>query len=253
MITGKKVGIALGGGATLGAAHIGILKALEERKVAIQYISGTSIGSLIASLYAFGISVRKIEEIALNLKWLDITNIALSKYGLLSNNKMEKLISKYIKYSNIEESKIPLTMIATDISNGEKVILDKGSIAKSIMASTCIPGIFKPVEIDQKMLVDGGIVENVPVKTLKNMGAEFIIGVDLNPVHSYGKPNNIIDVILNSFHYSIKQTVAAQTIDSDILFKPDLSQYSLSSTKNIGNLIQKGYDDANKQLNLLNL
>jgi len=253
MINGKKVGIALGGGATLGAAHIGILKALEEKNIEIQYISGTSIGSLIASLYAFGISVDKIEEIAANLKWLDITNLSLSKYGLLSNTKMEKLISQHIKYSNIEESKIPLTMIATDISNGEKVVLEKGNIAKSIMASTCIPGIFKPIEIDHKMLVDGGIVENVPVKTLKKMGAEFIIGVDLNPIHSHGKPNNIIDVILNSFHYSIKQTVAAQTMDSDILFKPDLSQYSLSSTKNIGKLIQKGYDDAIKLLDSLDL
>ena len=144
-------------------------------------------------------------------------------------------------------------MIATNIANGEKVILKKGNIAKSVMASTCVPGIFVPIEIDNEMLVDGGIVENVPVKTLKQMGAEFIIGVDLNPVHSYGKPSNIIDIILNSFHYSIKQTVAMQTNNCDILFKPDLSQYSLSSTKNMQDLITKGYDHAIKVLDSLNL
>ena len=159
---------------------------------------------------------------------------------------MERLISQYIPYENIEESKISLSMVCTDISNGNKVVLDKGNVAKSIMASTCVPGIFKPIDIDNKMLVDGGIVENVPVKTVRKMGAEFIIAVDLDPIYSHGKPNNIIDVILNSFHYSIRQTVAEQIKDADIIVNPDLSKFSVSSFKNLKGLIEKGYEEANK-------
>lgn len=241
MIKNKKVGLALGGGAALGAAHIGVLKALEEQNIQVQFISGTSIGALIASLYAFGVSVDEIEDIAVHLSWLDITNLSLSKYGLLSNAKMEKLISQHIKYELIEEAKIPLAMIATDISNGEKVVLDKGNIAQSIMASSCIPGIFIPVDIDERMLVDGAITENVPVQTVKKMGAEYIIGVDLNPIHAHGKPSNIIDVLLNTFHYSIKHVVETQISESDIIIRPDLSKYSLSNTKNIKEVIEEGY------------
>ncbi len=251
MIPVKKVGVALGGGAVLGAAHIGVLRALEEFDVEISYITGTSIGSLIASLYAFGIEVDKIEEIAKNLSWLDITKISLSKYGLLSNRKLKNLLDKHIGKKRIEESNIPLAMIATDISSGEKVVLDSGFVADAVMASTCIPGVFKPVEINDRMLVDGGIVENVPVKSLKEIGAEFIIGVDLNPIHSSGKPNNIIDVILNSFHYSIKQTVNLQINTSDILIKPDLSSFNLSNTNQIEKLIEQGYQDAKKALKVL--
>lgn len=253
MIKNKKVGLALGGGAALGAAHIGVLRAIEERNITVDYISGTSIGALIASLYAFEVSVDDIEQIAINLKWLDITNISFSKYGVLSNSKMEKLISQYIKYNNIEESTIPLAMIATDISNGDKVVLNKGNVAQSIMASSCIPGIFIPVEIDDKMLVDGAITENVPVQTIKEMGAEFIIGIDLNPMHSSGKPNNIIDVLLNSFHYSIKHIVENQIDDADFIIKPNLSKYSLSSTKNIQSIIHEGYIETIRVLDLLQL
>lgn len=249
----KKIGLALGGGAVYGAAHIGVLRAVEERNIKIDYISGTSIGALIASLYAFGVSVSTLEEIAINLKWLDITNVSLSRYALLSNSKIENLITQYIENENIEEAKIPLSMIATDITNGNKVVLEKGNIAKSVMASSCLPGVFIPVEIEGKMLVDGAITENVPVQTVKKMGAEFVVAVDLDPVHSYGKPSNIIDVLLNSFHYCVKQVVKMQISDADIVIKPDLSNYSLASTgeKNIKNLIEEGYIKASEKLTLL--
>ncbi len=244
----SKTGIALGGGAVLGAAHIGVLKAVEEANIKIDYITGTSIGSLVATLYAFDIEIKEIEEIAKNLSWNNITKPTLSKYGLLSNKNLKSLIHNAIGNRNIEEAKIPLAMIATDISNGERVVLNSGSVSDSVMASTCIPGIFKPVEIEEKMLIDGGIVENVPVESLKNIGAEYVIGVDLNPVHTYGKPNNIVDVILNSFHYSIKQTVKFQLNNADLLIQPDLSSFNLSNTNQISSLIEKGYQDTKQIL-----
>ncbi len=244
----EKTALALGGGAVLGAAHIGVLKALEEADIQIDYIAGTSIGAFVAAFYAFGISLKEIEEIALKLKWLDISKISLSPYGLLSNNKLGKLIHKYIGNKKIEEAGIPLSMIATDISNGDKVILDQGPLADSVMASTCIPGIFKPVKIDNMLLVDGGIVENVPFKTCREAGASYVIGVDLNARHTYEQPDNILDVILNSFHFVFQQQSDLQSEHADLVIKPDLSAFNRSDINQVERLIEKGYSDTKEQL-----
>ncbi len=247
----KQIGIALGGGAVLGAAHIGVLKAVEEADVEISHITGTSIGAFVAAFYAFGVKLKYIEKIALELKWLDITNIALSRYSLLSNEKLGELIIEHIGDRNIEDSDIPLAIITTDVTNGKKVVLDKGSVAKAVMASTCLPGIFKPIEKEDVMLVDGGIVENVPIDTLRAIGAEFVIGVDLNANYNYQKPSNILDVIINSFHLIMKQRVIAQTKEADLLIEPNLSAFNRSDTDQVDKLIKIGYADAKTALNTL--
>lgn len=244
----KNIGLALGGGAVLGAAHVGVLRALKDFDVKVDYVTGTSIGAFVAAFYAFGKSWQEIEIIAKELKWMDISGITISRYGLLSNEKLGELIVKHIGDKNIEEAKIPLAFIATDISTGKKIILDKGSVAIAVMASTCIPGIFKPVEIDGKMLVDGGIVENVPINTNRRIGAEYVIAVDLNAKHIYKKPNNIIDVMTNSFQFLIQQTDKLQTEDADLLIQPDLSKFNGADTKQINELIKKGYEDATMSL-----
>ncbi len=247
----KKIGLALGGGAILGAAHVGVLRAIEEVDFEINYVTGTSIGAFIAAFVAFGKKWKEIEEVVLKLKWIDITSISLSRYGLLSNEKLGELIIENIGDKNIEDSNIPLAIIATDAANGKKVILDKGSVANAVMASTCIPGIFIPIEKDDRMLIDGGIVEIVPINTIKQMGAEFVIGVDLNAKHKYEKPDNILDVILNSFHFILKQSVKLQSEDADLLIKPDLSAFNKSNMDQVENIIKKGYNDAKKSLKKL--
>jgi NTE family protein len=244
----EKVGLALGGGAALGAAHVGVLRAIDEFDIKIDYLAGTSIGAFIAALFAFGKTWKDIEKIALALKWIDITDLSLSKYGLLSNEKLGHLIIDHIGDQRIEDAPIPLAMIATDATTGKKVVLDKGSVADAVMASTCIPGIFKPVENDERMLLDGGIVENVPIETITKMGAEYVIAVDLNANYSYEKPQNILDIILNSFHFIMKQTAKIQAEGADLLIKPDLSAFSRSDIEQVEKMIKEGYDDATKSL-----
>ncbi|MFO7935471.1 MAG: patatin-like phospholipase family protein [Bacteroidales bacterium] len=244
----KKTGLALGGGAVLGAAHVGVLKAIKELEIQIDYIAGTSIGAFVAAFYAFGKSWEEIGEIALDLHWIDITEISLSRYGLLSNEKMGQLVIEHIGDKNIEDSSIPLAILATDASNGEKVILDTGSVAEAVMASSCIPGVFRPSDEGKKMLVDGGVVENVPIHTVRNMGAGYVIGVDLNAEQSYEKPENILDVILNSFHFIMKTAASLQTEDADLLIKPDLSAYNWTNMEHVEDLMEKGYQDARKAL-----
>ncbi len=236
----------------MGAAHVGVLRALKESDIKISYIAGTSIGALVASLYAFGINCDEIEEIASELKWLDISSLTLSQYGLLSNEKLGKLISNHIGKQNIEDAQIPLAMVATDISTGEKVTINKGPVADAVMASTAIPGIFKPVEIGDKLLVDGGIVENVPVSTVTGLGANYVIGVDLNAKHKYARPGNIIEVLLNSFHFTLMASAKLQTKEADFLIQPDLSEFNRSDTDQVKNLITKGYEDSMKALKKFN-
>ena len=173
----RKIGLALGGGAVLGAAHVGVLRALEEFDISINCVAGTSIGAFISAFFAFNKHWTEIKEITLDLNWLDISALSLSKMGLLSNEKLGKLITEHIGDVNFAKADIPIAMISTDISNGEKIILKEGKVADAVMASTCIPGIFIPLEIGNKLLVDGGIVENVPITPLKEMGADFVIGV----------------------------------------------------------------------------
>jgi len=244
----KDIGLALGGGAVLGAAHIGVLRAIDEFDIKIKYISGTSIGAFAAAFFAFGKNWNEIKQIASELKWIDITKISLSRYGLLSNEKLGKLILEHIGDKNIQDSDIPLTMIATDVTSGEKMILDKGPVAEAVMASTCIPGIFKPIEKNGRMLVDGGIVENVPINTVKGMGAEYVIGIDLNAKHKYDKPDNILDVIINSFHHLMKGSVKLQKEDADLLIEPDLAAFNRSGMSQVDKLMEKGYEDSKKAL-----
>lgn len=240
----KKIGLALGGGAVLGAAHIGVLRAMEEMNLEVSFVSGTSIGAFVGSLFAFGHTSKEIEEIALNLSWMDISGIALFESGILSNEKFGKLLSKSLGEKNIEDAKIPLAVIATDISNGEKVILKKGSVVQAVMASTCLPGVFSPVKCDNILLVDGGIVENIPIDTVKSLGAEYVIGVDLNAMKTYNKPDSILDVMINSFHFTLKAAAKYQTEDAELLITPDLSKFNMVSTDQIKELIEQGYKDA---------
>jgi len=242
----KKLGLALGGGAVLGAAHVGVLRAIEEFGIQISYISGTSIGAFVSSFYAFNKSWEEIQKIARGLKWLDITEVSLSRFGLLSNEKLGNLINEHLGKKNIEDADIPLAMVATDITTGEKVVLKKGSVADAAMASTAIPGIFHPVEIDDRLMVDGGIVENVPIQTVRSLGAKHVIGVDLNASHSYEKPDHILDVMLNSFHHTLQASARIQTEDADLLITPDLSAFNRSDMDQVEDLMERGYEDAKK-------
>lgn len=244
----KKIGLALGGGAVFGAAHIGVLKAVEELKIPVSFIAGTSIGAMVSAFYAFGVGLPELEKIAKDLRWLDISGLTLSEFGLLSNKKLGELLGERIGDVELSQSKIPLAMVATDITTGERVVLKDGKLAPAVMASTCIPGIFKPVEIGERLLVDGGIVENVPLSPLHELGADYVIAVDLNANHKYKKPENIIEVLLNSFHFALQTTARLQTEDADLLIQPDLSEFNRIDLNQVEELIEAGYTEAMKVL-----
>lgn len=244
----RKIGLALGGGAALGAAHIGVLKAIEELKIKICCLSGNSIGAFVAALYAFGVSWQEMEEIAQKMHWFEISKLSLSKYSLLSNKKLGKIVCDKIGDVGFEQAKIPLAIVAGDLSTGNKVVFDKGKVADAVMASTAIPGVFKPRVVEGRFLVDGGVVENVPVSLLKPLGARYTIAVNLSAKRSFQKPENIVDVMINSYYAILMNLSQAVTEDADLVIKPDVREFSLVNTRNADKLIQKGYEEAMKVL-----
>jgi len=239
---GSNIGLALGGGAVLGAAHVGVFQALEDNGIRPAAITGTSIGAFIAAMYAFGLSLSEIEEIALDLDWLNISQVSLSRYGLLSNDKMGDLLDEVIGKVDFQEADITLAMIAADIRTGEKVVLDSGDVAMAVMASTCLPGIYTPVDHQEHLLVDGGIVENVPISPLKSMAVDSIIGVDLLSSQGLDSPDNIIDILVNAYNISTRNAIRIQLESADLVIAPDLSAFNMTDTGQVPELIQAGYE-----------
>jgi len=244
----KKVGLALGGGATLGGAHVGVLRALEETEISIDYIAGTSIGAMVGALYAFGMPVDEIEQIALNLDWPDISGLALSKRGLLNNDEMGKLLDKHLGDVYFEDADIPFASVTTDISTGEKVILDEGDVSEAVKASTCIPVLFEPIEYNGRLLVDGGLKESVPLSAIQQMGAEYTLGVDLNAHRKYKRPENILDILNNTLEIALKHLANVNSREIDLLIQPNLAEFSRSETKDIDKMISEGYKTAKDML-----
>lgn len=238
----KKIGLALGGGVVLGAAHVGVLKAINELGIQVDYIAGTSIGAFVAALYAFGKPWYDLEKIAVDLEWIDTASLALSQYGLLSNEKLGEIVRNLIGDVGFHEAKIPLGMVASDVVNGERMMLTEGSVADAVMASSCIPGIFKPVNIRGEMLIDGGLLENVPIMVASEMGAEIIIAVDLfTASHSHRTPDNLIDLLLNTYYSAMRNAARPYNEYADVLITPDLSEFNLVNTDQIPAIIQTGY------------
>jgi NTE family protein len=237
----KQTALALGGGAVLGAAHVGVLRAVEELQMPLSMISGTSIGAFIAALYAFGKSWQEIRDIAFDLDWLDLSGLALSQYGLLSNRKFGGMVTELLGKRDISDALIPLSIVATDIGAGRKVVLSNGDVAAAVMASSCIPGIFKPVDYQGAMLVDGMLMENVPVSPLIESNAESVICVDLLACHCFKKPDNIIGLLLNAFYSTITNTTAIQTADADLCIRPELSGFNLLDVSQIPDIMEAGH------------
>lgn len=235
------IGLALGGGAARGAAHIGVLKALQEHGVQPDFITGTSIGALIGGLYAFGVDLDDLRQAAMELRWMDMAAATLSRYGLLSNTEMGKLVQRFVGDKKLEDAPLPFAALATDIHSGEAVVIKEGRLVDAIIASTAIPGVFVPYQHGERMLVDGGLVENVPLSPLTAMGAEVLVAVDINGSRRYDPPGNVVDVILNAMDIAIDTTTRTQLEQADVLISLDLADYSRTDASDVRELVAEGY------------
>lgn len=244
-----RIGLALGGGAAKGIAHIGVLKALEEEKIKVHCISGTSAGALIASYYAFGQPAESILSIGSTLNLSKILNFTLERGGLFSTDAIREMILRDLGDVRVEDANIPLAICATDIETGEQLIFREGKLADVVCASMAVPGLFVPVEIDGRVLVDGGLVENVPISPLESMGAGINVAVDLSHVSRYPKPENTFDVITNAINIGIDFNTRKQMKHADIAVSLDLSGYSLTNNEDcVEELYLEGYHPMKKKI-----
>ncbi len=175
----KKVGLALGGGGAKGFAHIGVLKELERNSIKVDFISGVSVGAVIAAMYACGVSTAEMERISLSTKWTKLVEFIPPGEGFVSPKKLLKTLIKYTKNKSFSQTMIPLRVAAADIDTGENVVFREGNIAKAVLASGAIAGVFEPVRIGGRRLVDGAIINPLPVDEVRAMGANVVIAVDL--------------------------------------------------------------------------
>ncbi len=247
------IGIALGGGGTWGIAHIGILKILEDNHIPIHYISGTSVGALIGGLYASGVSIEKLKKLAFTTRWKDISRLALPLGGLLSNEPMEKFIGNLIGEKSFSELPIHFTAVATDLISCETVLLNTGKLSTSIRASTAIPGIFQPVILEDRTLVDGGIVNNVPVSVIKNMGADITIAVSLSPSLNNWTPRNSLQMILKSYLIMQQNACRKETSQADVVIPIDTTNFSPIDLHQSKNLFERGLISGSYYINKIQL
>lgn len=237
-----RIGLALGGGAAKGIAHIGVLKAFEEEQIRIHCISGTSVGALVASYHAFGRPAESILSICSTLNLSKIINFTLERGGLFSTNAIREMIHRDLGDCRIEDALIPLAICATDIETGEQLIFREGNLADAVCASMAVPGLFVPVEIGGRTLVDGGLVENVPISPLAKMGAGITVAIDLSHVSRYPKPQDTFDVISNAINIGIDFNTRKQLKNADIVVPLDLSSYSLTNNADrVDELYLEGY------------
>jgi NTE family protein len=215
-----RIALVLGAGAARGFAHIGVVKILESNKVPIHLIVGTSMGSVIGSLYAYGNDAFQLQKMSFSVEKGDIFDYALPDNGFIKGEKLEEFINRNLKNTPIEKLKIPFYAVSADIRSGREVVFGKGNTGTAVRASCSIPGIFRPVKIGDRMYVDGGIVSPVAVEAAKRHGADYVIAVDVSSGAGYGLPENTIETILQSVNIMYSNLASLQLSKADVVIRP---------------------------------
>lgn len=247
MTASKRVGLALGGGAALGAAHIGVLRFLEDKGFEISHIAGTSVGALVGGAYACGVSVAELTKFARRTRWTKLTRLSIPRMSLFTNNRLRESIIQLIGDRGFNQTPIPFSAVATSLETGEQVVLNNGSLVDAILASCAIPGIFEPVEVAGKLLCDGGIANQVPDNIVWEMGAEKVLAIDLiSNVTGQERPDSIWGVIYKSLNILMKRTIFYD--DKTIVIPIATTGFSSVDLNNYRELIRIGYQAMEKNM-----
>jgi NTE family protein len=235
------IGLALGGGFARGMAHIGVLKVLEEEGIPVRIIAGTSVGALIGAAYCSGVSLEELEKVARSVRFTSFARWTVSRYGFASNDRMVSFLARILKVKTFEELSIPLGVTATDFTTGEGVVFQSGSIVDPVRASCAYPGMFLPVNIGGRWLVDGMLSHPVPTAPLHEMGADRVVAVHLKGQWSKdGAPRHLFDVIGQSFAIAQDQMSHLWRGAADVIVEPDVAGFAYDDFKRAGDLIRSG-------------
>ena len=245
----KKLGFALGAGGSRGVSHIGFIKAMEEEGIKPDFISGTSMGSIVGACYAKGLTVEHMTSIVKNLKASDIFDLSLNPLGgasLLRSQKMRKKVGQYLGKVKFSDLKIPFCCVSTDVISGKKVVLgeEDDQVCEAVVASSSIPFVFKPVAKDNYLLVDGGVVERVPVQEVRDMGADVVVAVDvLGEINVCDKKYNIFTLLSRMFEITDNEITEykKKKNKANLYLLPELGAMNQYKIKDIDFAIEQGY------------
>jgi NTE family protein len=235
------IGIALGGGFARGIAHVGVLKVLEQEGIPVRVVAGTSVGALIGAAYCSGVTVDELHEMAHNVRFTTFARWTLSRCGFASNDRMISFLTRFLKVKTFEELRIPLGVTATDFNNGEGVVFHSGSIIDPVRASCAYPGMFLPVQIRGRYLVDGMLSHPVPTCPVRDMGADRVLAVHLKGTWANGgAPRHLFDVIGQSFAIAQDAMSTVWRQAADLVIEPDVAGFAYDDFKRADDLVRVG-------------
>ena len=243
------VALVLGSGGARGYAHIGVIQVLEQQGIHPEFIVGTSAGSIVGSIYASGKTANELRDIALNMKVNDVRDIKLDMKGILDGKKVENYINQLVNNIPLQQLKIPMYVVATELGQGNKVVFNYGNTGQAVRASVSIPSMFVPTKIGETEYVDGGLVSPVPVDVARDLGADIIIAVDIlaQPIHT--ETSNVWGLFNQNINIMQNHLAQQELQHADIVIQPDLREKAhIFDLKGRESTIQAGIDAAENQL-----
>jgi NTE family protein len=210
-----RIGLALGGGAARGFAHVGVIMVLEQAGIQPEFVTGTSAGAVVGAIYAAGYRSADLQRIAGQLEEADVRDFALPDRGFLRGERLQALIEKLT---------IRFAAVATDLQSGEGVVFRRGDTGQAVRASSAVPGVFRPTIIGDRQMVDGGLTHPIPVRAARMLGAELVIAVDISSQPQYARLGDSIDILLQTFTIMGRALGAAELAEADVVIRPAVGQ-----------------------------
>ena len=245
MSTRPTIGLALSGGAARGIAHVGVLQALKENQIPIDYVAGTSAGSLVGGAWASGMPLDQIEQIGLTLRWRDIGRVTMSRLGVQTNDRLEAYLRAHLPVTRFEDLPTPLATVATELDTGKAVVMrDHGDVPFAIRASCAIPGWYVPVPDEEgRQLVDGGLVAVIPSSACRSLGADIVIAVDVNAEGALflGPSQSVIGVVLQSMLVVQRNASLHHQAAADLVIAPKVGHIRWDELGRGRELVDAGY------------
>ncbi|HZP85448.1 MAG TPA: patatin-like phospholipase family protein, partial [Burkholderiales bacterium] len=226
VIPPPRIALVLGGGAAKGFAHIGVIKALESHGVKPDILAGTSVGSLVAALYAAGYDGFALQRMALELKESIVSDWSLPDRGFFRGEALQEYVNRNVQNRPIEKLPRKLAIVATDLQSGQQVVFERGDTGMAVRASSSVPGVFQPVKINGRDYVDGGLVSPVPVRVARALGADIVIAVDISTRPGDRPVRDTIDLLLRTFMIMGNAIADSELPQADVVVKPNVNQLS---------------------------
>lgn len=237
----KKIGLALGGGGARGFALIGAVRAFEEENIKFDYISGTSIGSIIGAMLAGGITSEQMQDVATKIRVKDVRK-SMVPFMPSSTEYVENIIIKMLGDIDVSDLKTPFCAVAVDMVSGNEVDITKGRLCKALAGSCAVPTVFNAVQFEDKLLFDGGLQNTIPADVLRKFGCDAVVAIDINSTRGNGtESKKYLDLLMASIRVMMKSNAIKGYLNSDIMIKPDLKRFSASKTTGMLEMIEEGY------------